>query len=113
MKCCRLTVWSRSIIHKRSNAKENHPAMPRLVSFDFDLSITRGTRIGAVVFVLFCIVGICFGQTLRTTGDYNNRGLQRQNAGDLEGAIEDYTTAISLKGKNIEIATAYNNRASV
>lgn len=51
-------------------------------------------------------------QTPKTAEDYNNRGLIRQNRGDLDGAIADYTTALSLKAIPVVKATAYNNRAN-
>ena len=66
--------------------------------------------IAGVLFVV--LIGYSNGQTPRTAEDYNNRGLDRQNKGDIDGAIEDYTKAISLKGKSITLATAYNNRAN-
>src|SRR6266550_6225019 len=53
-----------------------------------------------------------FGQTPRTAEDYNNRGLERQGKGDIEGAIDDYTKAIALKARPNTIAIAYNNRAN-
>lgn len=40
---------------------------------------------------------------------YNNRGLAKQDKGDLEGAIADYNRALEL---NPRYAPAYNNRAS-
>jgi len=52
------------------------------------------------------------GQNTRTAEDYNNRGLERQGKGDLEGAIDDYTKAVALKARPSTIATAYNNRAN-
>jgi tetratricopeptide (TPR) repeat protein len=51
-------------------------------------------------------------QTPKTAEDYNNRGLDRQNSGDLDGAIADYTKALSLKANPITLATIYNNRAN-
>ena len=39
---------------------------------------------------------------------YNNRGWNRYNMGDLDGAIEDYDQAISLSPESAEI---YGNRA--
>jgi len=44
-------------------------------------------------------------QTPKTAEDYNNRGLDRQNNGDLEGAIADYTKTLSLKAPAIVRAT--------
>ena len=53
-----------------------------------------------------------FSQTPKTAEDFNNRGVSRRSQGDVEGAIEDFTKAISLKGLPIIIAAAYNNRAN-
>lgn len=50
-------------------------------------------------------------QTPKSAEEYNNRGLERQSSGDLDGAIADYTKALSLKTKPAVLATAYNNRA--
>src|SRR5829696_8982108 len=51
-------------------------------------------------------------QDPKTAEEYNNRGLDRQNSGDLAGAIADYTKALSLKAKPAIMATIYNNRAN-
>src|SRR6185503_1193773 len=48
----------------------------------------------------------------KTAEDFNNRGLDRQNSGDLDGAIADYTKALSLKAQPVVLATIYNNRAN-
>jgi hypothetical protein len=50
------------------------------------------------------------GQTPRTAEDYNNRGMERQGKGDLDGAIDDDTKALELKPKPREQAIIYNNR---
>ncbi len=42
--------------------------------------------------------------------DYYNRGNERQKAGDLNGAIEDYTFAITYNSK---FAMAWNNRGVI
>jgi len=42
--------------------------------------------------------------------DYYNRGVARQNKGDADGAIADYTKAIELDPKNF---SAYNNRGNL
>jgi tetratricopeptide (TPR) repeat protein len=63
----------------------------------------------AVVFISWTSVP---AQTPKTAEDYNNRGFDRQNSGDLDGAIADYTKALSLKAPPIIIATTYNNRAN-
>ncbi len=46
----------------------------------------------------------------QTAADYYNRGVERQNKGDADGAIADYTTAIELDPKNF---SAYNNRGNL
>ena len=38
-------------------------------------------------------------QSPKTAEEFNNRGLERQNNGDLDGAIADYTTALTFKSK--------------
>src|ERR1700682_2263070 len=63
------------------------------------------------LFLIFSFQVIC-AQTPRTAEDYNNRGLERQGKGDIEGAIDDYTKAIALKARPNTIAIAYNNRAN-
>src|SRR5262245_40626908 len=42
--------------------------------------------------------------------DYYNRGNERHKAGDLNGAIEDYTFAITFNSK---FAMAWNNRGVI
>ena len=44
-----------------------------------------------------------FSQTPKTAEDFNNRGVSRRSKGDVEGAIEDFTKAISLKGLPITL----------
>jgi len=51
-------------------------------------------------------------QTPRSSQDYNNRGLDRQSKGDIDGSIEDYSKAISLGGPPQVREAAYNNRAN-
>src|SRR5436190_3132327 len=46
----------------------------------------------------------------RTAGEYYNRGNERQKQRDLNGAIEDYTFAISF---DPQFALAWNNRGVV
>ena len=82
-----------------------------------ELSILQSMRTTFLVnSVAILIVSLSFqlaaGQTLKTAEDYNNRGLDRQRKGDLDGAIDDYTKAVGLKAKPSTIATAYNNRAN-
>src|SRR5437660_796308 len=46
------------------------------------------------------------GQTPTTAADYFNRGIHRQDLGDLDGAIADYTKAIEIDPRD---AQAYEN----
>jgi hypothetical protein len=50
-------------------------------------------------------------QNPKTAEEYNNRGLDRQNNGDLDGAIAD-TKALTFKAKPQVVAIIYNNRAN-
>ena len=64
---------------------------------------------------LLLVIGLTTSQAqkLKTPEEYNNRGLEKQGKGDLDGAIEDYTAALALKGaKASTLAIAYNNRAN-
>ena len=66
-----------------------------------------------IVFVLSLTVSFAaFGQTPKTAEDYNNRGLERQAKGDIAGAIEDYTTAITHAGRPEHLTVFYFNRAN-
>lgn len=51
-------------------------------------------------------------QNPKSAEDYNNRGLSRQSKGDLDGAIADYTIALTLKSMPMVQAIIYNNRAN-
>jgi tetratricopeptide (TPR) repeat protein len=51
-----------------------------------------------------------FAQAPRSAEDFYNRGLQRQAAGDLDGALADYAEAIK---RDPRMHDAYNNRANV
>ena len=64
------------------------------------------------ILLVVALANVAHGQTPRTAEDYNNRGLERQGKGDIEGAIDDYTKAIALKARPNTIAIAYNNRAN-
>ena len=55
-------------------------------------------------------MAIAWSQSPKTAEDYNNRGLERQNRGDLDGAIADYTKTIELDPTH---ALAYANRGVV
>lgn len=67
--------------------------------------------------VVFSIAGeaapVASWQSPKTAEEYNNRGLDRQRSGDLDGAIADYTKALTFKAKPHVQATIYNNRAKV
>lgn len=44
-------------------------------------------RLAFIVFIsLIAAVSAAQGQTPRTAEEYNNRGFERQNSGDLDGA---------------------------
>ncbi|HEU0177713.1 MAG TPA: tetratricopeptide repeat protein, partial [Blastocatellia bacterium] len=74
------------------------------------------------IFLLIPIVaatsGAAFGQKpsqdknadRNPAADYYNRGNERQKSGDLDGAIEDYTFAITFDSK---FAMAWNNRGVI
>ena len=46
---------------------------------------------------LLIVVSPLQGQALSTAADYYNRGFERRKAGDLDGAIADYTKAIEIE----------------
>jgi tetratricopeptide (TPR) repeat protein len=50
------------------------------------------------------------GQKSEKASDYYNRGLQKQDSGDLEGALAAYDKALELQPR---LAEAYNNRANI
>lgn len=47
------------------------------------------------------------GQTLNTAADYLNRGVEKVQKGDFDGAIADYTKAIEIDPRYVQ---AYGNR---
>ena len=51
---------------------------------------------------------IHYMEPLNSASDYNDRGMQRAEKGDYQGAIADYTAAIAL---DPDYAEAYYNRA--
>ena len=65
-----------------------------------------------IVFALLTIITPVRGQTPRTAEGFIDRGIERQNKGDLDGAIEDFSKAISLRPQTMVLAAAYNNRAN-
>ena len=40
---------------------------------------------------------VCLGQSLRKPDDYYNRGVGRQEKGDLDGAIADFSEAVAAE----------------
>src|SRR5262245_8875344 len=50
------------------------------------------------LFVIIFVVNV-YSQVPRTAQDLNQRGLERQAAGDLDGAIADFTQAIELTSR--------------
>jgi tetratricopeptide (TPR) repeat protein len=62
--------------------------------------------------LLFITWTTSLAQNPKTAEEYNNRGLNRQTSGDIDGAIADYTKALSLKSIPVVMATLYNNRAN-
>src|SRR4051794_36781419 len=61
--------------------------------------------------ILLCLFSVCATaqNPPMTAVEYQNRGLERQGANDLDGAIADYDKAIQLDPGLIE---AYDNRAN-
>lgn len=51
---------------------------------------------GVAVVLLFGLVSPCMAKEPRTAEEYFRRGLVRYAAGDLDGAIEDFTNAIAV-----------------
>jgi tetratricopeptide (TPR) repeat protein len=66
-------------------------------------------RFTLILFLSFLFVGVwpVQGQTPTTAADYVSRGYARQDKGDLEGAIADFTKAIEVDPR---YANAYYNR---
>lgn len=54
------------------------------------------------------LIKIHYMEPLNSASEYNDRGMQRAEKGDYQGAIADYTAAIAL---DPEYAEAYYNRA--
>src|SRR5437016_4786331 len=69
--------------------------------------VMRGILFIAMVCLFFLTTAVV-GQT--TAVEYFDRGVQREKAGNLDGAIADYTEAIELDPK---FALAYRNRGRV
>ena len=65
-----------------------------------------------ILLVIAFVTTVTRSQSSGSAEDYNNRGLEKQNQGDLDAAIADYSKAISLKPKPGVLATIYNNRAN-
>src|SRR2546423_1428188 len=54
---------------------------------------------------------IASGQSPRTAQEFNYRGLDKQNRGDIDGAIEDFTKAIEGSDGLVKVV-GYINRAN-
>ena len=52
-----------------------------------------------IIVVITMGVSVCLGQTLRKAEDYYERGLTRQEKGDVEGAIADFGKALEIYPK--------------
>jgi tetratricopeptide (TPR) repeat protein len=63
-----------------------------------------------IALILTLSVSICLGQTPRKAEDFYQRGLVRQEKGDVEGAIADFSKAIEIDPQH---ADAYYNRGSL
>src|SRR5215211_7108184 len=70
----------------------------------------RSTLLLALLLALCASTALA--QNLGSAEAYYNRGLDRQGAGDLDGAITDYDKAISMKPKQKVLAIIYNGRAN-
>ena len=71
--------------------------MPREPSREPEIKTVKLMKRFTLILIIFLTGAVAQAQTPRTAEDYNNRGLERQSNGDLEGAIADYTKAISMK----------------
>jgi tetratricopeptide (TPR) repeat protein len=61
--------------------------------------------------ILLLILCGARAQVLKTPQEYNHRGLNRQSAGDLAGAIDDFSKAIDLSAGILK-SISYGNRAN-
>ena len=62
--------------------------------------------------ILAFIISAAQTPSPRTAEQYNDRGLERQNKGETEAAIEDFSKAISLRPPALLLAAVYYNRAN-
>ena len=67
----------------------------------------RRVTLWAAALLLLASPALAWGQAPQTGSDYVNRGNTRFQAGDIDGAIADYTEAIEL---NASDSIAYYNR---
>lgn len=67
------------------------------------------TRIIVMSALLIVSTVVCVAQTPGTAEEFYNRGVDRQNARDFQGAIADYTKALEL---NPRLSQAYLNRGN-
>jgi len=68
--------------------------------------------VSSAVILIASLTVMAVQQSPKTAEDYNNRGLVRQSKNDLDGAIADYTKALSFKSMPLIQAIIYNNRAN-
>src|SRR5215510_14208962 len=69
-------------------------------------------RASAIACLLLLVTVHAAAQEPRTGEQFNNRGLQRQNQGDIDGAIADFTAGLSRGGQQALLAALYYNRAN-
>src|SRR6266513_723537 len=63
------------------------------------------------VLVIGASAHAALGQSPRTAQEFNYRGLDRQNRGDIDGAIDDFTKAIERSDGMVQVV-GYINRAN-
>ena len=77
---------------------------PLVLQVAQEIPVTIGNLLCLAMAVVFvCWTSTPARQTLKTAEEYNNRGLDRQNRGDLDGAIADYTRALQLESNDASI----------
>ena len=83
-----------------------------MISRNALLSCSRVLSLTSLILVVAASAWPALAQNSRSNSaaDYYNRGNERQKEGDLDGAIEDYTFALTFEPK---FAPAWNNRGVV